>query len=77
MSLKSALEASATRKGPDCSVGSFLESLTPAQRQEFDELQDSWSGAEMARAILAEYQVRINSSMILRHRRKDCRCGAQ
>lgn len=63
------------RKGPSCSVGAFIESLEPAERDGLNTLLGSavWLSSDIAAEIAAR-GTRIAGTTIARHRRGDCRC---
>ena len=64
------------RKGPSCTVGAFIESLEPAERDGLTALLrpgSGWLSSAIATEIAAT-GTRIAGTTIARHRRRDCCC---
>jgi hypothetical protein len=64
-------------KGPPCSMGAFITTLTSAEAGALRTMLDpasGWRSTDLAREITGG-GVRMSATSVARHRRGECRCG--
>lgn len=64
-----------TRKGPTCTVGRLLTTLSPIERDRLQAALDDpdWTSAHLTR-VLGKHGTRMAPQTIQRHRRGECLC---
>ncbi len=63
--------------GRGCTIASYLDTLTEADRTAIDTHLNEWGGAKTVWQWLLSRGVRVSVSAVRTHKRRECPCGYQ
>jgi hypothetical protein len=77
MGFREQLATRTTRAGSRCSVRIWYDTQPPDICSDFDDVleDNTFTAADIARLINAEYGADISGNTLARHRRGECRCA--